>query len=193
MRVFAALPLPAVASTAILGAFSEERRLAPKVRWVDAEGMHLTLHFFGEIPDDAVPGFGPLFNEPGLRRPPIVSQLGHVGFFPPSGNPRVLWIGLQKGVDEMREFFAAFTDKLGPLRQPGGPLSGWSPDVRGFMPHVTVARAGSTPLGTHWADVVKVPQQGFLITECVLFQSVLGTGRARYVPLKTVAFHRGAA
>ena len=193
MRIFAALPLPAETTVAIREAFSSARTLAPRARWVDAEGMHLTLHFFGEIPEDAVPGFGPLFDDPGLRRPAIASQLGPVGFFPPSGNPRVLWIGLEKGVDEMREFYAVFTSKLHPLRQPGGPLSGWSPDVRGFMPHVTVARAGSTPLGTHWADVVKVPQQGFLITECVLFQSVLGTGRARYVPLKTVAFHRGAA
>jgi 2'-5' RNA ligase len=193
MRVFAALPLPTEASTAILEAFSAARKLATNVRWVDAGGMHLTLHFFGEIPDDAVPGFGPLFNEPGLRRPPIVSQLGQIGFFPPSGNPRVLWIGLQKGVDEMREFFAAFTDKLGPLRQPGGPLNAWSPDGRGFTPHITIARSGSTPLSTHWADVVKVPPQEFLITECVLFQSVLGSGRARYVPLKTVAFQRGAA
>ncbi len=193
MRVFAALPLPAQVSAVIWEAFSTARTLAPGARWVGAEGMHLTLHFFGEIPESAVPAFGPLFDDPALRRPAIISQLGHVGFFPATGNPRVLWIGLQKGVDEMREFYEAFTGKLGPLRKPGKPLQEWQPDTRGFTPHVTVARAGSTPLSTHWAEVVSVPPQEFLITECVLFQSVLGNGPARYVPMKTVAFQRGAA
>jgi len=193
MRVFAALTLPAQVSAAILEAFAAARALAPKARWVAAEGMHLTLHFFGEIPDHAVPGFGPLFDDPALRRSPIAAQLGQVGFFPPSGDPRVLWIGLQKGAGEMREFSAAFTDRLEPLRKPGGPLQGWLPDKRGFTPHITVARAGSTPLSTHWAEVVSVPAQEFLITECVLFQSVLGSSGARYVPLNTIAFPRGAA
>jgi len=193
MRVFAALPLPGQTSSAILDAFSAARTLAPRAKWVAAEGMHLTLHFFGEIPDEAVPGFWPLFDEPALRRSAIVAQLGQVGFFPPSGTPRVLWIGLQKGVEEMRGFSAAFTEKLKPLRKLGGPLQGWLPDTRGFTPHVTVARAGSAPLSTHLAEVVSVPAQEFLITECVLFQSILGSSGARYVPLKTIAFQRGTA
>ena len=193
MRVFAALPLPAEISAALLAAFSPARTLAPKVRWVAAEGMHLTLHFFGEIAEEGVQGFSPLFDDPGLRRSAIVTQLGPVGFFPPSGSPRVLWIGLQKGIEEMRDFYEAFSRKLGPLQQPGGPLPGWLPDKRGFAPHVTIARAGSTPLSTHWADAVAVPSMEFLITECVLFQSILGTGGARYVPLLTIAFQRGAA
>jgi RNA 2',3'-cyclic 3'-phosphodiesterase len=193
MRVFSALPLPGQTSAALLDAFSAARALAPKAKWVTAEGMHLTLHFFGEIPEDAVPGFWPLFDDPALRRPAIVAQLGQVGFFPSSGTPRVLWIGLQKGVPEMREFFTAFTEKLGPLRKPGGLLQGWLTDSRGFTPHVTIARAGSTPLSTHWAEAVSVPAQEFLITECVLFQSILGSGGARYVPLKTIAFQRAAS
>jgi RNA 2',3'-cyclic 3'-phosphodiesterase len=193
MRLFAALPLPAETSAALLAAFSPARALAPKVRWVAAEGMHLTLHFFGEIAEEAVQGFSGLFDDPELRRSAIVTQLGPVGFFPSSGSPRVLWIGLQKGIEEMRDFYEAFTGKLDALRGSGGPLHEWSPDRRGFAPHVTIARAGSTPLSTHWADVVNVPSQEFLVTGCVLFQSILGTGGARYVPLKTIAFQRGDA
>lgn len=190
MRVFAALPLPPQTTTAILDAFSSARSLAPKAKWVAADGMHMTLHFFGEIADDAVPAFWPVLEDPALRRPAIAAQLGPVGFFPPSGTPRVLWIGLQKGVGEMREFFSAFTEKLAPLRGHGGPLQRWLPDARGFTPHVTVARAGSAPLSTHWAEAVSVPSQDFLVTECVLFQSILGSGGARYVPLRTIAFRR---
>jgi RNA 2',3'-cyclic 3'-phosphodiesterase len=193
VRVFAALPLPPQVSAAIVEAFSGARALAPKARWVDPRGMHLTLHFFGEISDELVPGFAPLFDDPGLRRAAIVTRLGPVGFFPPSGNPRVLWVGLSKGVDEMTDFYGSFTAKLETLRQPGGPLGGWTPDRRGFAPHITVARSGSAPLSPHWAEVVRVPAGEFLVTECVLFQSLLGAGPATYVPLRTVSFQRGAA
>lgn len=193
MRVFAALPLPRQVSAAIVEAFSGARALAPKARWVDPQGMHLTLHFFGEIPDESMPGFAPLFDDPGLRRAAIVTRLGPVGFFPPSGNPRVLWVGLAKGVDEMTDFYRAFTAKLETLRLPGGPLGGWTPDRRGFAPHITVARSGSAPLSPHWAEAVRVPAEEFLVTECVLFQSVLGAGPAKYVPLRTVSFQGRAA
>jgi RNA 2',3'-cyclic 3'-phosphodiesterase len=193
MRVFAALPLPPRTSAALMEAFSAARTLAPRARWVNSEGMHLTPQFFGEIPDGEVNGFGPLFDDPELRRPAIVTQLGPVGFFPASGNPRVLWVGLRKGVEEMQEFHGVFTGKLEQLRQPGGPLRGWLPDGRGFTPHVTIARSGAAPLSAHWAEVVQVPTEEFLVTECVLFQSVLGNGPARYVPLRTMSFQKGAA
>jgi 2'-5' RNA ligase len=193
VRVFAALPLPSGIAAGIGSAFSSARTLAPKARWVPQESMHLTLHFFGEIPEEKISGFSPLFDDPELRWPVIRARLGEPGFFPKSGAPRVLWIGLQEGVEEMRAFLKLFTEKMQPLRQADGPLCQWSPDARGFSPHLTVARSGSAPLSTHWAQAVKIPSGEFLITECVLFQSLLGAGGARYVPLKTIPFQRAPA
>jgi len=155
--------------------------------------MHLTLHFFGEIPEQKISGFSTLFADPELRRPAIRTRLGAPGFFPTSGAPRVLWIGLQEGVEEMSRFWKLFTEKLEPLRRADGPLREWSLDGRGFVPHVTVARSGSTPLSADWAMKVTVPSGEFLITECVLFQSVLGPGGAHYVPLRAIPFQRGTA
>jgi RNA 2',3'-cyclic 3'-phosphodiesterase len=188
MRVFAALAVPAAVCAGIVSAFSRARSLAPKVKWVAAESMHLTLHFFGEIPDAEVEGFAPVFTDPGLQRPPIRAQLGKAGFFPPSGAPKVLWVGLQRGTEEMRSFFAALTEKLQPLRA-GGPLRQWSPDARGFSPHITVARPGAAPLSSHWAEEAEVPAEEFLVSECVLFQSLLGPAGARYVPLQKITFN----
>ena len=188
MRVFAALALPVSVSSAIAAAFSRARSLAPRVKWVASEGMHLTLHFFGEIPDAEVEGFAPVFADPGLRRPPIRARLGRAGFFPPSGMPRVMWVGIQEGTEDMRAFWARFTERLEPLRGPGGPLRSWEPDRRGFSPHITVARPGAAPLDPRWASEAGVPAQEFSITECVLFQSLLGSGGARYLPLRKMLF-----
>jgi hypothetical protein len=38
---------------------------------------------------------------------------------------------------------------------------------------------------------VAVPAGEFLVTECVLFQSLLGAGGAQYVPLRTIQFEKG--
>jgi 2'-5' RNA ligase len=155
--------------------------------------MHLTLHFFGEIPENRIDGFSTVFDDPGLRIPAIRTRLGEMGHFPPAGNPRVLWIGLKEGVEEMHSFWALFTEKLQALRGTDGPLVAWRPDGKEFVPHITVARAGSSLLSPHWARSVLVPSTEFLITGCVLFQSVVGAGGSQYLPLKTIQFERGEA
>jgi len=191
--VFAALELPPSLRSAIAGAFSGARAIAPKAKWVSTEAMHLTLHFFGEVPEAQIEGFSPVFADRALQRPAIRAQLGSAGFFPPGGPPRVLWVGLARGVEELRSFWERFTERLQPLRANGGPLRGWSPDQRGFSPHITVARAGPVPLSRQWAEHVQVPSGEFLVQRCVLFQSVLGPGGPRYEPLRAIVFPEGSA
>ena len=192
MRVFAALELPPGVREEIVGAFSKARSLAPKAKWVAAEAMHLTLHFFGEIPETEIGGFSPVFDDPAVRGPAIRAALGAAGCFHGGGPPRVLWVGLAKGAEEMRAFWDLLTKRLEALRGNGGPLRSWSPDSRGFSPHITVARAGAVPLSRHWAEEAVVPAAEFLIERCVLFQSILGPAGPRYVPLKTILFQGGA-
>ena len=49
MRLFAALPIPDPAQAAIVSLLAELRRSDWPVRWVRAEGIHLTLKFYGEV------------------------------------------------------------------------------------------------------------------------------------------------
>jgi RNA 2',3'-cyclic 3'-phosphodiesterase len=167
-------------------ALQPARVLYPRVRWVSSSGFHVTLHFFGEVTESGLAALQSALDAPELRRPAIEAGLSGVGQFPPNGNPRVLWVGLQKGVQDMRGYWEVFEDKISPL--------GWVPDKRGFVPHVTVGRTGTVPLGREWASSVKMPPLVFDVTQCVLFQSVLGRDGATYVPLKTISFlQRGAA
>jgi RNA 2',3'-cyclic 3'-phosphodiesterase len=191
LRVFAALPLPSSIAAGVGGAFAKARELAPRVRWVSPQVMHMTLHFFGEVLEEKITGFQPVFDDPELRVAAMRTRLGEPGFFPSAASPRVLWVGLKEGVEAMQAFWDLLTRKLQPLRSPDGPLARWSPDGRGFAPHVTVARASSASLSAHWVKGVSVPDEEFTITECVLFQSLLGAGGAQYVPLRTITFERG--
>ena len=171
MRVFSALPLASVAVSGIETAFSSMRQLYPRLRWAGSQGLHFTLHFFGELPDESVDAVRRVLDDPALYRPPIPARLGSVGQFPPRGSPRVIWVGVEKGEAEMREYWKLFEDKVAPL--------GFAADARGFTPHVTIARAGSVPLESGWLEGIAVPSVDFLLEECVLFQSLLGRGGAQ--------------
>jgi RNA 2',3'-cyclic 3'-phosphodiesterase len=185
MRLFAALPLPRNAATAITEGVVHAREAYPLLNWVKPESMHLTIHFFGDMPDACVEFLMKVFDDPTLRRAPIPARLGLPGQFPKKGPPNVLWMGLDKGTEEMRSYWDLFESKIVPLHL--------EPDPRGFQPHVTIARTGKNPMDSRWVDHVAVPPLEFEITELVLFQSMLGRTGAVYVPLKRVSFERGSA
>ena len=182
MRVFAALPLPAAAAGSLDSALASARRACPDLRWVSSAGFHLTLHYVGEVEEAGVTALRQAFGDPELVAPAIPARLGKVGQFPPRGNPRVLWVGLARGGEQVRAYWDLFETKMRPL--------GWDPDERGFSAHITIARAGRAGVGA-WDNDVEVPDADFMLGECVLFQSILGRAGAQYVPLSTITLVRG--
>ena len=135
-RLFVAVPLPAEVR-ALVGALTAE--LAAEgwpVRWVAAEGAHLTLHFLGETE----PERAELLR---LALTPVVAQ--HAGFdlrtaalgvFPNLRRPRVLWLGLHGPVHRLEALHRALGDEL---RRLGFPVEDGP-----FHPHVTLGRVRNT-------------------------------------------------
>jgi 2'-5' RNA ligase len=181
VRVFAALPLPSGVVSSLEEALAPARRVSSGLRWVSAGGFHVTLHFFGEVGEPGVAALQRVFDDPDLRMPAIPLRLGKIGQFPSRGNPRVLWVGFEQGVEVMRSYWDLLEKKISPL--------GWVPDERGFSPHVTVARAGKAG-GSGENLNVEIPPIDFSIEECVLFQSILGHAGAQYLALKRISLKR---
>jgi 2'-5' RNA ligase len=191
VRVFAALPLPPTALRSLSNALEPLRLHNPRLRWVSAEGLHVTLHFFGEIAEGAAAALKAIFEDPGLRVRAIHARLGAAGQFPPAGAPRVLWVGFEKGGGEMAEFWRLFQSKVAPLARFEGSGGEWLPDARGFTPHITVARCNRSSIDRRWREDLEIPREDFSLGECVLFQSILGRDGAHYVPLARAAFEGG--
>ena len=192
MRVFAALPLPPTAVEAISRTIASLRLRFPSLRYVSSKGMHLTLHFFGELPDEAVAGLRALFKDPELSRPAIEASFAAIGGFPQRGAPRVIHVGIAKGGEELAEYWRLFHSKIVPLSRLGGEEANWRPEERGFSPHITLARAGRERLAGNSLDGTEGPSMEFTFSELVLFRSILKPHGSEYIPLEVIHFN-GAA
>jgi RNA 2',3'-cyclic 3'-phosphodiesterase len=184
VRVFAALPLPPEAVLS-LGALLEPLRVScPRLRFVREEGLHITLHFFGELGDAQAAELGSLWEEPGMAGPEIPATFGPVGQFPPRGTPRVIWVGIERGRADVEAYAARFQARVSAL--------GFAPDPRGFTPHITLARNPGEAMDPSWAGRLSPDGAAFSFRECVLFQSVLSPRGSTYVALRRAVFGRSA-
>lgn len=190
-RLFIAVPLDTAAVEAVTGLVERVRRSVETsgsgndhpVRWVRLEGLHLTLRFLGATPDDRRPAIEAAVRAAteGLGRFPI--RLAGSGAFPSRTRPRVLWVGIAEGADHLRELAAAVTDHLVPL--------GYPPEDRPYSAHLTLARTDGLRAGPPTAAALAEAADGwsaeFTADRVTLFESRMGGGPARYLPLLEVA------
>jgi RNA 2',3'-cyclic 3'-phosphodiesterase len=133
VRVFVAVRLGAALSGALGGEVERLRPAAPRVTWVSAANLHLTLKFLGEVAVDALPPVGQALAALAARTPPFDLVVAGLGAFPSLARPRVVWAGVPVGQAAMRALALAVEGALAPL--------GFPPEARPFSPHVTLGRA----------------------------------------------------
>ena len=107
-------------------------------RWIPSANLHITLWFIGEVPDDRAEEILRAIGAP-FREAPFDIQLAGVGAFPPSGAPRVIWLGVQTGAEGLVRLHVELAERLRPL--------GIEPEGRGYSAHLTIARVKDVPGG----------------------------------------------
>ncbi len=120
-RVFLAVNLPRETRKRIA---SKLLALLPKkgVKPVSEENLHVTLSFLGYLPESAIKELVASL-EPLSEMPCFGMRLSGIGHF----KHRVLWLGLEKGREELLELNKKICDALGLKNEK-------------FHPHVTLAR-----------------------------------------------------
>jgi 2'-5' RNA ligase len=113
-----------------------QRRAARHARsaratWVHPERMHLTVRFIGESDADRTAAIAAALAPP-LRTPAFDVRIGGTGAFPPRGRPRVLWAGIEQGIEGLQTLEREITERLGGCGVP--------PEERPYRPHLTLAR-----------------------------------------------------
>lgn len=134
LRCFIALELPRELKEAIDGETRELRSLGADVRWVPADNQHLTLKFLGRTPEELLPQIKEGLSVAASAYGPFRLVFKGFGAFPPTGRPRVIWIGLADS-EELRGLHGDIEAALGRL--------GFEPEERAFSPHLMLGRVKS--------------------------------------------------
>jgi len=107
----------------------------PGAKWVTPEQLHLTVRFIGEVDGALFHDIKDVLDEINFNS--FSLQLKGVGYFPPRGAPRVLWIGLEKS-EPLQLLRKKIDAALLRARV--------EPEGRKFSPHITLARLKNSPI-----------------------------------------------
>src|SRR5436190_13413858 len=125
-RLFVAIDLPE-STRQLLADLDPDIR---GVRWTEPDQMHLTLGFFGAVPEDvelklreklSAVGFGAFF-----------LPVNGVGAFSSKGAPKIIWIGVGKAHPHLFQIHKRV--------QEAALAAGIEPELRPWHPHITIAR-----------------------------------------------------
>ncbi|HLJ97788.1 MAG TPA: RNA 2',3'-cyclic phosphodiesterase [Gemmataceae bacterium] len=103
------------------------------VKWVEPENIHITLLFLGEVDDREVPSICRVVAEETQRHGPFRLSVEGLGCFPNPRRPRIVWIGVGAGTQEL----CALHDDLEP---PLLALGCYRREERKYTPHITIGR-----------------------------------------------------
>jgi RNA 2',3'-cyclic 3'-phosphodiesterase len=125
-RLFVAIDFP----QSVRGFLTDLDPQIRDVRWIAAEQMHLTLSFFGDVPEDVDVKFREKLSA--IHFGAFFLPIAGVGMFPPKGPPKIIWIGIGRGHPHLFQLHKRVTDAALAV--------GLEPDLRPFHPHITLAR-----------------------------------------------------
>jgi len=184
MRAFIAIDLEPGIKAALQSLVQDLRSARADIRWVGAEGMHVTLKFLGPIDDDQSVRVQEVLKEVAGRHHAFPLRLEGTGAFPGERSPRVLWAGfaaspeleaLQKELDAALE------------------AEGFERENRAFTPHLTLGRVkGSDRVPKAMAELAKHREASFgamTVRKVALFESLLRPEGAEY----RIVFEAGLA
>jgi 2'-5' RNA ligase len=184
IRAFIAIPLPGtlLAELAALQRRLEKQVPPHSVRWVNPNGIHLTLQFLGDTPVERLSAIQETLAVVAQNASACTFTVGGLGCFPNPRRPRVVWVG----VEEPGGRLAALQDAIEEAME----RFGYAPEGRGFTPHLTLGRVqrrasnreaaqvGEAVTGTPVGQLAEITADRF-----ALIRSVLKPTGAEYTTL----------
>lgn len=176
MRAFIAIPVDPAIVAAILKAAEPLRAVGADVKWVEAQNIHVTLKFLGEIEDAVAARLRADLREAAKRHRPFDMSVAGFGMF-----PKVVWVACEAPLAPLAADLERVTEAQGVPRED-----------RPFRPHVTIGRVkGPRGVGRmrKLLDRAKPPPFGTQrVTGFTMIGSVLQPQGPVYTPVETFAF-----
>ncbi|MDD5745919.1 MAG: RNA 2',3'-cyclic phosphodiesterase [Candidatus Omnitrophica bacterium] len=156
-----------------------QKKLTGTIAWVKPDNIHLTLRFLGHISDAQIKEIQAIIADIAGNINQFNIDMGALGAFPDIANPRVLWVGIHFGFNELNRINALLEEKLESISFGIG--------EKYFHPHLTIARIkhlDDRKALKSAADEIK-PRGGVfsVVDRIVLFQSILKPEGAVYTKI----------
>ena len=176
MRVFIAIDVPDEIRQRLASIQEELRPSAPSAKWVNADAIHITLKFIGEISEKRRDDIDNALTD--LTWKPLAVAVRGIGFFPGMRSPRVLWAGVE------------CTTMAGLAEEVDSRLvrAGFDSEKRAFRAHLTLARTKESRLENTLVRAAAPHEQAefgsFHADRIHLYQSTTKAGGSVYTKLK---------
>ena len=160
-----------------------------KVRWVNPNGIHLTLKFLGNIHPAQVDEIAETAAREVENESPLTLRPSGLGAFPSRRKPRVIWIGMEGEVQRLTGIQSQVENALEPL--------GFVREKRPFRPHLTIGRVKDHRRLQALIDAMttlELPEfDSFDVTEIILYKSDLRPTGAIYTKLHRIPLAASAS
>lgn len=131
-RLFLAIDLPGEIKTSIRGAVQELEGIGARVVWTRLENLHLTLKFLGNTSVEQLDKVKSLLDDVAEQSPSFKVTLKGLGGFPNEKKPRIVWMGVDQGENELKRLFYLMEQAVVPI--------GFKEEKNEFLPHLTLGR-----------------------------------------------------
>lgn len=153
------------------------------VKWVNPSSVHLTLKFLGNIEINQIDYMEKTLKD-GLKDfPPFQFYVKGTGGFPHLKNPKVVWVGITKGDNELKAMNKIIEDRLYEI--------GFPREEKKFSPHLTIGRIRSfrnIKTLIQILEDLKEEEVGYVdVAEVILFKSELTPSGSIYTKLRNIA------
>lgn len=147
LRLFVAVPIIPKLRRKFFNLVNQLKLQGANVKWVAENNFHLTLKFMGDTPENRVREVSDAIGSALEGLNPVRLKFQGLGAFPSLKRPRVFWIGLESGHEQLASLAASIENALEPL--------GFERETRDFKSHLTIGRVRSPKGINHLTDEVK--------------------------------------
>ena len=132
LRAFIALDLPDGLKKEMEELLFHLKKAGADVKWAHPQNMHLTLKFLGDTPPDRIAHVKNFLEVLSRKQKPFVMHCAGLGGFPDLDHPRVLWVGVDEGEEELKALARAIESEAAEIGSPK--------EERAFSAHLTLGR-----------------------------------------------------
>ncbi len=183
LRCFVAIEIPQTIQILLKPVQTHLQSEIRKASWTKSGNFHLTLKFLGDVHSEAVDAIREAVQNVATAQKPFSIVFGGIGAFPTRNRPRVLWVGVKHGAENVTHLAKTVNRELKPL--------GFAIDDR-FHPHLTLGRLRTPmnlqPLKSFLHKYETIDGAALNVSEITVMQSRLHPNGAIYTPLNVCHF-----